>query len=186
MRVIAGKARRLPLKTIESIDTRPTTDRIKETLFNILQNDIAGSYVLDLFSGSGGIGIEALSRGAKGVYFVENNKKAAACIRENLEFTKLKEDAVVMECDYLTALSRLEGKGVLFDIIFLDPPYQKGYEEQVLRYLKDSKLAGEDTLIVIEASLKTELPYAETLGFVIEKEKKYKTNKHVFLKKKTE
>ena len=183
MRVIAGKARRLPLKTIDGLDTRPTTDRIKETLFNMLQQEIPGSLVLDLFSGSGGIGIEALSRGAKEAYFVENNKKAAACIRANLEFTKLKEDAVVMECDYLTALHRLEEKGILFDLIFLDPPYRKGYEEQVLQYLSHSKLAGEDTLIVIEASLSTELKDTEEFGFCIEKEKKYKTNKHIFLKR---
>lgn len=183
MRVIAGKARRLPLQTIDGKDTRPTTDRIKETLFNMLQQEIPDSLVLDLFSGSGGIGIEALSRGAKKAYFVENNKKAAACIRANLEFTKLKEDAVVMECDYLTALNRLEGEGILFDVIFLDPPYRKGYERQVLQYLRDSKLAGEDTFIVIEASLSTELEDVQILGFAIEKEKKYKTNKHIFLKR---
>lgn len=183
MRVIAGKARSLPLKTIESIETRPTADRIKETLFNMLQGEILDSYVLDLFSGSGGIGIEALSRGAKEAYFVENNKKAANCIHENLEFTKLKENAVVMVCDYRTALSRLEGKGVLFDVIFLDPPYRKGYEEDVLRYLKDSKLVGDETLIVIELAIDTELPYVELLGFLIEKEKRYRTNKHIFLRK---
>lgn len=181
MRVIAGKARRLPLKTIEGLDTRPTTDRIKETLFNMLQNDVPGSYFLDLFAGSGGIGIEALSRGAKEAYFVENNKKAAECIRDNLEFTKLKEDAVVMECDCLTALRRLEGRGIVFDIIFMDPPYHKEYELQVLQQLKDSHIAGEDTMIIIEAALDTELSNAEELGFTIEKEKLYKTNKHIFL-----
>ena len=84
MRVIAGKARRLPLKTIEGLDTRPTTDRIKETLFNILQNDLYDIRFLDIFSGSGGIGIEALSRGASEAYFIENNRAAAACIKENL------------------------------------------------------------------------------------------------------
>lgn len=184
MRVIAGKARRLPLKTIDGIDTRPTTDRIKETLFNILQTEILESRILDLFSGSGGIGIEALSRGAKEAYFVENNKKAAACIRENLAFTKLKESAVVMECDFLTALQRLEKKKILFDLIFMDPPYRKGYEEQVLQYLSSSKLIGENTLLIVEASLHTELTSAEQLGFLIEKEKRYKTNKHIFLRKK--
>ena len=187
MRVIAGKARRLPLKTIEGMETRPTTDRIKETLFNMLQEDISGSFVLDLFSGSGGIGIEALSRGAKVAYFVENNKKAAACIRDNLKFTKLEKDAIVMECDFLTALSRLEGKDVAFDLIFLDPPYGKGYEKQVLQYLSQSKLAKEETLIVIETSIKTELKEnkdMEQMGFLIEKEIRYKTNKHIFCRKK--
>lgn len=85
MRVIAGSARRLTLKTIEGMDTRPTTDRIKETLFNMIQNDIYGCTFLDLFSGSGAIGIEALSRGAKEAVFVEKNPKAADCIRDNLK-----------------------------------------------------------------------------------------------------
>ena len=89
MRVIAGTARRLQLKTIEGDGTRPTTDRIKETLFNMLQYDLAECRFLDLFSGSGAIGIEALSRGAKRAWFVENNPAAVKCIKENLQFTKL-------------------------------------------------------------------------------------------------
>ena len=89
MRVIAGSARRLTLKTIEGMDTRPTTDRIKETLFNMIQNDIYGCTFLDLFSGSGAIGIEALSRGAKEAVFVEKNPKAADCIRDNLKAARL-------------------------------------------------------------------------------------------------
>ena len=91
MRVIAGSARRLLLKTIDGLDTRPTTDRIKETLFNMLQNDIPGCIFLDLFSGSGAIGIEALSRGAREAVLVENNPKAVSCIRENLKTTKLED-----------------------------------------------------------------------------------------------
>ncbi len=89
MRIIAGTARSMPLKTIEGKDTRPTTDRIKETLFNILQMDVPGAVFLDLFAGSGGIGLEAVSRGAKKAVFVENSKKAAACIQENIRFTEI-------------------------------------------------------------------------------------------------
>ena len=89
MRVIAGKARSLHLKTIEGLDTRPTTDRIKETLFNMINDELYGASFLDLFSGSGGIGIEALSRGARKAVFVESSRKAAACIQENLKFTRL-------------------------------------------------------------------------------------------------
>ena len=88
MRVIAGTARSLPLKTPEGMDTRPTTDRIKETLFNMLQTKIGGSVFVDVFSGSGGIGIEAISRGASKAYFIEYDKKALACIKDNLNFTK--------------------------------------------------------------------------------------------------
>ena len=108
MRVIAGKARRLPLKTVPGMDTRPTTDRIKETLFNILQNDLPGIRFLDVFSGSGGIGIEALSRGAKEAVFIESARAAANCIRENLTFTKLAQDATLYQCDVLAAFSRME------------------------------------------------------------------------------
>ena len=94
MRVIAGKARRVPLKTLEGMDTRPTQDRIKETLFNMLQYDLADCCFLDLFAGSGGIGIEALSRGAGFAVFVEQNPKAAEIIRENLKATKLEDQAL--------------------------------------------------------------------------------------------
>ena len=107
MRVIAGKARSLRLKTIEGMDTRPTTDRIKETLFNMIQPSIADSRFLDLFAGSGGIGIEALSRGASWCVFVEQQRKAAECIRENLAFTRLKEDATLLVTDAVSAVNKM-------------------------------------------------------------------------------
>ncbi len=182
MRVIAGTARRLPLKTVDGMDTRPTTDRIKETLFNILQSDVAGSRFLDLFSGSGAIGIEALSRGATECVFVENRKKAAACIRENLAFTHLEEDAAVMECDALTAIKRLEDSGSgVFDLIFMDPPYGKELEKEVLLTLCHSRLVDEMSLIIVEASLDTDFSYLEDTIFQVTREKTYKTNKHVFI-----
>ena len=183
MRVIAGSARRLLLKTIDGLDTRPTTDRIKETLFNMLQYDLADSLFLDLFSGSGGIGIEALSRGAKLSVFIENNPKAVACIKENLSATKLEDRAMVMACDVLTGLKRLEGKGYVFDFIFMDPPYDLEHERYVMEYLSDSALINEETTIIIEASLETDLDYLESFGFMVEKEKVYKTNKHIFVYK---
>ena len=105
MRVIAGSAKRLQLKTIDGLDTRPTTDRIKETLFNMISHEIADSCFLDLFSGSGAIGIEALSRGAKEAVFVEQNRKAMACIRENLTFTKLAKQSVLLEMDVIIDVS---------------------------------------------------------------------------------
>ena len=182
MRVIAGKARRLNLKTIPGIDTRPTTDRIKETLFNILQPELLECRFLDLFSGSGGIGIEALSRGASYAVFVEKNPKAAACIRENLAFTKLAEDGKLLNMDVLQALRSLEGKGV-FDIIFMDPPYNNELERQVLEYLKDSTVADKNTLIIVEADLQTDFSYVESLGYRQLRSKEYKTNKHVFLER---
>lgn len=186
MRVIAGKARRLLLKTIEGPDTRPTTDRIKETLFNMLQNDVPGARFLDLFAGSGGIGIEALSRGADYCVFVENNPKAAACIRENLLHTKLADNALVMEADVTVAatLGRLEKKEAAFDIVFMDPPYNMGLEKKVLEYLKDSALINSSTLIIIEAALDTDFSWVNSMGVELIKEKIYKTNKHVYLGRK--
>lgn len=180
MRVIAGSARRTPLKTIEGMDTRPTTDRIKETLFNMLQYDLADCCFLDLFAGSGAIGIEALSRGAGQAVFVEQSEKAVSCVRENLKATHLEDRAVVMHCDALSALRRLEGK-YRFDFIFMDPPYHHGLERQMLEYLKDSGLIDKQSTVIVEAALDTDFGYLEELGFLVEKNKEYKTNRHVFV-----
>lgn len=182
MRVIAGIARSLPLKTPEGKDTRPTTDRIKETLFNMLQNQIGDCIFVDLFSGSGGIGIEALSRGAKRAYFVEYEKKALECIKENLNFTKLSSQAVVMSGDAISAIDRIREEA---DIIFMDPPYESGLDTAVLKLLHNAPCVTEDTLIIVEASLHREVEELEKCGFIVTKEKKYKTNKHVFLYKET-
>lgn len=181
MRVIAGKARSLKLKTTEGMDTRPTTDRIKETLFNMLQADISGCAFLDLFAGSGAIGIEALSRGAREAVFVEQAKDACNCIRENLTVTRLVDYAKVMECDCLTAISRLSGHEP-FDIVFMDPPYNHDHEKVMLERLKDSDIIDEYTKIIFEASLATDINFVETMGFEIVKIKEYKTNKHIFVK----
>ena len=182
MRVIAGKARRIQLKSMEGMNTRPTTDRIKETLFNMLSQDIYGCHFLDLFSGSGAIGIEALSRGASHAVLVEQDSKAADCILENLQFTKLIDRAELQKCDVLTALHRMEGQKP-FDMIFMDPPYDQGLERQVVEYLTRSSLADEYTVIVIEASLETDFSWLEAAGFHAYKYKKYKTNQHVFIQR---
>ena len=182
MRVIAGKARRLQLKTIEGLDTRPTTDRIKETLFNMIHYNLERCCFLDLFSGSGAIGIEALSRGARKAYFVENNKKAVQCIEENLRLTRLAEDAVVLHMSVLAAIRELDDTKVYFDFVFMDPPYNKSYEKEVLESLKDTCLIDGNSQIIVEASLETDFSYVNGLGYQIIKEKIYKTNKHIFLK----
>ena len=185
MRVIAGKARRIQLKTIEGMDTRPTTDRIKETLFNMISHGLCDCTFLDLFAGSGAIGIEALSRGAEKAVFVEKNPRAAACIRENLERTKLFGQAEVIISDALGALRKLEGKK-RFDYVFMDPPYNHLLEKQMLEYLADSSLLAYDALIIVEASLETDFSYLEGLGFSLIKRKEYKTNAHVFVQRKGE
>jgi len=158
MRVIAGSARSLRLKTLDGMDTRPTTDRIKETLFNMIGPSMFDCVFLDLFAGSGGIGIEALSRGAREAVFVENNPKAMMCVKDNLKFTKLEGKAVTLTTDVMNALYKLEGEKV-FDYIFLDPPYDRGFEKRVLEYLSDSSLVYEDTQIIVEASKETDFSY---------------------------
>ncbi len=181
MRVIAGTARRLLLKTPEGLDTRPTTDRRKETLFNILMPALPDAVFVDLFSGSGGIGIEALSRGARKAYFVENNQKAIACITQNLEHTHLTDKSVVLRQDVFSALRG--GIKDTADIIFLDPPYHQDYDKRVLELIQNVPFVNEDTLIVVEAFAQTSFDYAQTLGFVVEREKIYGKSKHVFIRK---
>lgn len=183
MRVIAGSARRIQLKTAEGLDTRPTTDRIKETLFNMLQYHLADAVFLDLFSGSGAIGIEALSRGAARAVFVEQNPQAIVCIRDNLKATGLEASAVVLNQDVLAALKHLEGKEYCFDFVFMDPPYNQNLEKQVLDYLKTSNLIREDTVIIIEASLETDAASLLVSPYTEIKTKKYKTNQHIFIKR---
>ena len=167
MRVIAGTARSLQLKTVPGMDTRPTTDRIKETLFNILAPDIPGCIFLDLFSGSGGIGIEALSRGAEYAVLVDNSG--------------LNDKAQVLACDAVGAIRMLADRKKQIDIIFMDPPYNHALEREVLYALAATELVGEDTLIVVESSLETEFDYLEELPFTIQRVKEYKTNKHTFI-----
>lgn len=187
MRVIAGSARRLLLKTPEGLDVRPTTDRIKETLFNILQTDVPGCVFMDLFSGSGGIGIEALSRGARKAYFVDSSAKSIACIQQNLTTTRLAEHAIVLKQEVCSALESLGRKGreEQVDIVFMDPPYDNGDEKAALAVLNRMPYVTDETIIIIEAKRETDFSYTESLGFVLVREKCYRTNKHVFLKKRT-
>ena len=178
MRVIAGTCRSLPLVTPQGEDTRPTTDRIKETLFNMIQAEIPDCVFYDFYAGSGGIGIEALSRGARHAYFVENGKQALECIKKNLNFTKLADKATVVSRDVLSAIPFLNEKA---DIVFMDPPYQLGNEAMVCRMLKQSGCLKEDSIIIIEAVKDRDFSDITDLGFSIIKEKIYKTNKHVFI-----
>ena len=181
MRVIAGSRRHLILKTVPGMAVRPTQDRTKETLFNILNPYLADCRFLDLFSGSGAIGIEALSRGAKDVVMVEQSAESLACIKENLKTTKLTEEARLLSQDVFRAIPLLESEGKAFDIIFMDPPYDNQLERQVLERLASSCLVNEDTLLVVEASLQTDFSYLEEFGFEMFREKKYKNNQHVFI-----
>lgn len=183
MRIIAGTARSLPLRSPEGLETRPTSDQIKETLFNMLQSDVTGAYFLDLFAGSGQMGLESLSRGGEYSVFIENNRKAAKCIEDNIKFTKFDSNARLIVSDVVSALYTIEGK-YKFDIIFMDPPYNKELEKDVLQFLSTSSMLKPDTKIIVEASVETNFDYVEEMGFEITKYKKYKTNAHIFLRKK--
>ena len=181
MRVIAGKARRLQLETPAGLTTRPTSDMIKETLFNIIQSDLYDAVFLDLFAGSGGIGIEALSRGAKHCCFADNSKEALHCIKNNLNHTKLAAQATVYGMDFLAALARMRGEGRKFDIVFLDPPYGKGLEVTALGVIKEYGLLREGATVIVEASLETPAEEIDGLGYKVERVKTYKSNQHWFL-----
>ena len=172
--MIAGIARSLPLKTPAGLATRPTTDRIKETLFNMLQQQIGQAVFVDMFSGSGGIGIEALSRGAAKAYFIENDPKALSCIQE------LNKSSMIINMDACASLSRIEE---VVDILFMDPPYDSGLDVTVLQLLSHASCIDEETLIIVEAALSKKSSDYEACGFQVIREKKYKTNKHIFLKK---
>ena len=183
MRVIAGDKKGRKLIAPDGLSTRPTSDKVKEALFSIIQFDLPDAEFLDLFSGSGQMGIEALSRGAKYAVFVDSGKKACDCIRQNLAATGLLgcgEVNMRNAQDYLISCRRK------FDIVFMDPPYHSKLNEDMLKLFKDSFWVTSDTLIIIEASIDEDMSFIETIGYDIEKEKKYKTNKHVFLYKKNE
>ncbi|MCL1878874.1 MAG: 16S rRNA (guanine(966)-N(2))-methyltransferase RsmD [Defluviitaleaceae bacterium] len=150
MRVIAGNARRTVLVAPDGQNTRPTADRAKEGLFNILAPRIRGARFLDTFCGSGAIGVEALSRGASQAVFVDCSQAAIRAVRSNLSKTRLSESAVVLETSAKNAIARLAAQNQQFDIIFIDPPYGSGFLQQTLAQISQSKLLTESGIIIAE------------------------------------
>lgn len=178
MRVISGKCRGTNLVAPEGLKTRPTTDRIKETLFNMINFDLLDCDFLDLFSGSGAIGIESLSRGANSSTFVDMDKDAFRCITQNLEKTRLKDKATVINTDIFMALNKLKGKK--YDIIFMDPPYALAEIEKTLQTVADYGLLKEDGYIILERSTDKTINLPQNL--VLWKEKVYKTTTLTFIR----
>ena len=152
MRVIAGKCRSLPLKTVPGRQTRPTTDRIKETLFNMLQPYLPDARFLDLFAGTGQLGIEALSRGAAECLFVDSARDSVRLVQENLRRCGLA--ARVLQCDALGILK----SGEKFDLIFLDPPYGSGLEAKAIETVKEFDILSRGGIMVVETRPETALP----------------------------
>lgn len=154
MRIIAGSAKGRRFEAPKGQDTRPTLDRVKESLFGMLQFRIAGATVLDLFSGSGNLGLEAASRGARKVVCNDHDRACAALIRSNAELLGLGENIRVICLDYASALSQLHKEGAMFDIVLLDAPYAGGLSEQAARQVLDLDLIRPGGLIIIEHARK--------------------------------
>lgn len=150
MRVISGKARGKKLKSLEGMNTRPTLDRVKEALFNIIQFDIEDKVVLDLFAGSGAIGIEAISRGAKSVTFCDNSAEAVKIINTNIKETRSTQQARVINKDYKETLKYLAQNGEKFDIIYLDPPYKTEFANKAVEEITKLNLLSKNGIIIIE------------------------------------
>ena len=155
MRVITGTARGRRLKELEGMDTRPTTDRVKEGLFNIIQFDIEGRRVLDLFAGTGQLGIETLSRGARSAVFVESRRDAVATVKENLKITDLTDRARVVNGDAISYLASCREK---FDLIFIDPPYGAKLWESALNTIYQFDILSNHGIIICESPVEEELP----------------------------
>jgi len=181
VRVIAGFARGRKLTALKGLDIRPTTDRMKENLFNILAARILGARFLDIFSGTGAIGIEALSRGAESAVFVD--AFSAFLIKQNLSLTGLTERAIVLNNDYAAALRKLNEKHMIFDIAFMDPPYNKGFVPQAAALIIELRLLGPQGLLVVESAT-TEKPQIYNMSLY--KVKRYNTTAFFFYQKESE
>lgn len=158
LRVISGIAKGHKLKTIEGRTTRPTSDRVKEALFNIIADEIVDRNVLDVFAGTGSLGIEALSRGANRAVFLDKSMECCGIIKENLAHTKLADKAEVFSTDFATGIERLYRDGRKFDLIILDPPYNKNFIQETLKMLTKNDIMKDDGIIVAEHSTSDSLP----------------------------
>lgn len=177
LRVISGKLKGRFIKGFDIEGTRPTMDRVKESVFSIIQSYIDGANVLDLFAGSGNLGIEAISNGAKKCYFVDNNKIAINTINENIKNFNI-DNAEVINNDYLNALNSLKNKK--FDLVFLDPPYKFDYIDGIIEFLIDNNMLNDNALIICEYENNINKEYNDLSIF---KDKKYGSKKVVIFKK---
>ena len=178
MRVISGYLKGRNIKGFDIDGTRPTMDRVKESIFSSIQNYIDESICLDLFSGSGNLGIEAISNGAKFCYFVDNNKKAMNIIKENIDDFKIKNASLINK-DYFDALVYFKKNNIKFDIIFLDPPYKYNYIDKSIKYITDNNLLNNGGIIICEFENDINKDF-EKLSII--KEKKYGYKKVIIFK----
>lgn len=182
MRIISGTARGTKLYTLDSLETRPTLDRVKESIFNIINQDIQDTVFLDLFSGSGAIGLEAVSRGVKKAILCDNSKSAVDIINKNIEKTHLKDKITLYNLDFEKALHKIKQENEIIDYIYLDPPYKTDYVIKALNLINDLKLNTKDTQIIVETDDRERvIKYIEE-NFEIIKERKYGRAIILFLK----
>lgn len=183
MRIIGGKAKGTKLYTLEGENTRPTLDRVRESLFNILQYNLKGNIFLDLFSGSGACGIEAVSRGAKRAILCDKSKQAVEIIKKNIEKTHMKEQIELYQASFEEVLkTKIKEK---IDIVFMDPPYQTDYAYKAIKIILENNLISEDSIIIIETDqerkIKEQIEYLEV---EIKDERKYGRANLIFLSQK--
>lgn len=157
MRIITGKARGLKLETPKNYDIRPTTDRVKESLFNIIGNRIINTKVLDLFAGTGNLGLEAWSRGAKQVVFIDKSNESLKIVKKNIEKTKASNDVKVINMDFSNALNALAKKKEKFDFVFSDPPYNKDLLLKIMNKIDENEILNNGGYLIVERSKQEEL-----------------------------
>lgn len=150
MRIISGTMRGTKLFTLEGLNTRPTLDRVKEALFSKINYDLEDATILDLFSGSGALALESLSRGAKISVMCDSSNDAIKIIKQNIEKTRTEDKTILLKCDYKKALEKLERENIKFDIVFLDPPYKTDFAEDAAKLIIEKELLNENGMIILE------------------------------------
>ena len=183
MRIITGKARGLHLNVPKNYDVRPTADRVKESLFNIIGSKVVGAAVLDLFAGSGNLGLESWSRGARFVQFVDNSRVSLKLTESNIQKCRAEADCKVLKYDAEAAVDLLYKQGHRFNLIFVDPPYNKGWVQKVLAKLAKSPLLAENGWLVTEHSAHDDIAGAVPEGYEIFRSQQYGETVLSFLKK---
>ena len=182
MRIISGKARGTKLYTLEGENTRPTLDRVKESIFSIIQSEIEGAKILDLFAGSGAIGLEFLSRGAEKAVLCDNSKEAINIIKKNIEKTHMEKQASLINADFENCLEKL--KNEQFDIIYLDPPYATDYIYKAIQNIIKLNIVTEESLIIIETDDENRVEKEiENIDIEIVDKRKYGRATIIFLRK---
>ena len=186
MRIISGKARGTKLYTLDGYETtRPTLDRVKEALFSKINMELPESIVLDLFAGSGALGLESISRGASKAYLVDSSNKAISIIKQNINKTKFTEEAIVLQEDYLKALEKFKIKNLKFDFVFLDPPYKTDFAVKATRFILDNGMLEDTGKIIIETDIAEDvLEELEVSSIDVIDVKKYGRVSLIFIRRK--